>query len=93
MSKRPPDIIDPLEFAEKGRVVEGVLQLMELDRLRDQLFATSGEVRFHLRFVKEGAVPGARGRIETELHLQCQACLGSLTYGVASEVAVGFVGS
>lgn len=93
MSKRPPDIIDPVAFAEKGRAIAGVFPLTALERLRDQLLTTSGEVRFQLRFAKEGTVVGARGRIEAELSLQCQACLGALAYRVDSATAVGFVSS
>lgn len=93
MSKHPLDIIDPLAFAVKGRVVDGSLPLAAFSRLRDQLLVTSGDAHFHLRFVKEGTVHGVRGRVETEISLQCQACLGALRYGVEADLAIGFVTS
>ncbi|RYU63178.1 metal-binding protein [Methylolobus aquaticus] len=93
MSKGLPDIIDPVDFAEKGRVVSGAIPLGAMERLRDQMVATSGEVRFRLEFGKEGVVVGARGRVEAEVVLQCQSCLGDLAYAIDREVALGFVGS
>jgi uncharacterized protein len=93
MSKGLPDIIDPVEFAEKRRVVSGAIPLGALERLRDQLVATSGEVRFRLEFAKEGIVVGARGRVDAEVVLQCQSCLGDLPYAIDREVVLGFVGS
>lgn len=93
MPKRPPDTVDPVEFAEKGRVLEGVLPLAGFERLRDLLIDAAGEVRFVLRFAKEGSVIGVRGHLETDLALQCQRCLGALRYRIDSEIAIGFVGS
>jgi uncharacterized protein len=93
MSSRLPERIDVLEFAEKGRSVEGCLPLASMERVRSELFDPSGTARFVLRFDKEGSTRRVRGRVTAQLVLQCQPCLGGLDYGIESDISIAFVRS
>ncbi len=93
-------VIDSLEFARTGQMVQGSLAVPELRRLKESLADDEGRIDFVVRGARD-----ARGRpalaleISGLLHLQCQRCLGLLEYPLrfsntlllvsAGEVAAG----
>lgn len=93
MSKAPPQIIDPVKAAEKGRIVEGVFPVTRMARLGGMTSETSGEVHFSVQFGREGGFCTARGSLVAELALECQCCLSPLTHSVDVTFALGVVSS
>ena len=93
MVEHLPERIDPLALAEKRRQFKGSLPLSQLVRLQDVLLNPEGEVRFELRFGKEGKIPMVTGNVEAELELQCQCCLGPIAWPVSSHVKLAVVNS
>ncbi len=73
--------IDCLEFAEKSLAIHGTITLLSLPRLQDALADTAGELAYSLRGGRN-----ARGetelalRVQGELVLICQRCLGALPF-------------
>lgn len=93
MFERLPDWFDPFEYVDKKRSVSGVVPLNRMDRLRDVLLSSDGEARIDLEFRREGSVAAISGRVEADLVLRCQCCLGPLEWSVRNEVHLGVVGS
>jgi uncharacterized protein len=93
MSSRLPDWIDPLEFAEKRRRLQGELPLADMDRVREYLLERDGVLRVDLSFSKVGRLPVITGIVEGELVLCCQVCLASLVWPVRSQVSLAVVSS
>jgi uncharacterized protein len=88
-----PEFIDPLALAEKRRHFKGILPLSKMARLQDVLAEREGEVGFELRFGKDGKVAAVTGRVEAELQLRCQCCLGPLPWSISSPFSLGVVRS
>lgn len=74
-------VIDNLEFARHGAVLQGELAIARLDRLQALLFSSQGSLNYTL----SGKI-GAKGEslleccIDGRLVLQCQRCLEALEY-------------
>jgi uncharacterized protein len=93
MVARLPDLIDPLEFAEKKRRVKGSLPLSEMDRLRGVVLNLEDMAEIDLEFRREGRILLVSGRVDANLALECQCCLDPLDWSVHSEVKLGMVHS
>ena len=84
MSHQP--VIDGFEFASAGATQQGVLPLSGFPRLRDMLASDRGEVAYQLEGMRdERGRPGLRLRVDGELQLRCQRCLGPLAFEVRAE--------
>ncbi len=93
MPDRLPDVIDPLALAEKRRHLRGEMALGQLDRVVKLLVDAQGSARVDLMFSKTGRQASVTGRVEAELVLQCQCCLGAMSWPVRSVVNLGIVSS
>jgi uncharacterized protein len=93
MSSRLPDWIDPFEFAEKRRRLQGELPLADMERVQEYLLEREGVFRVNLSFAKVGRLPVVTGTVEGELVLRCQVCLASLVWPVRSKISLGVVSS
>ena len=93
MPDRLPDVIHPLSLAQKRRHLRGEIPLSQLDRVAGALFETQGTAKVELQFGKTGRQAGVTGRVEADLVLQCQCCLGAMSWPVKSEVNLGIVAS
>jgi len=93
MLDRLPNLIDPLEFAEKKRRIIGSMPLNTMDRIRDLVLNGEGEAKVDLEFKKEGRRAVVSGWVEADLKLECQCCMGPLEWPVRSEVHLGVVSS
>ena len=81
-----PPVIDGFEFASAGATQQGVLPLSGFPRLRDMLASDEGEVAYQLRGVHdERGRPSLRLRVDGELQLRCQRCLGPLAFEVKAD--------
>ncbi len=80
-STRLKRISDAFAFARDGRVLEGTLATVSLERLHDLLAEVDGEVVFHLHGFK-----GERGEsllrlvVTGSIPLSCQRCLEAVPY-------------
>ncbi|WP_434113959.1 YceD family protein [Methylocaldum sp. GT1TLB] len=93
MLDRLPDLIDPLEFAEKKRRIVGSMPLNTISRIQDMVLNGEAEAKVDLEFKKEGRRVIVSGWVEADLKLECQCCLGPLDWPVHSEVHLGVVSS
>ncbi len=94
MLDRLPIFIEPLNYADRGRELEGELDLCKFPRLADfPGFNGRGNVAVILSFSKLGRIPVVDGEFRTVLDLQCQNCLQSIAINVSSEFKLGFVAS
>ena len=74
-------VVDNLEFARHGAVLQGELAIAGLDRLQEHLLSNQGVLKYTLL-----GKTGAKGEsllecsIDGKLVLQCQRCLEALEY-------------
>jgi uncharacterized protein len=77
-------VIDSLEFARTGQQMHGEVRVAQLTRLTDSLFDTGGNLKFTLAGSGDAEHrPRLSLKVEGEINLRCQRCLGSLAYPVA----------
>lgn len=93
MLEQLPELIDPLQCAEKRRSFKGEIALSALPRLVDALAETSGHVAFSLAFDKQGSRAVVEGHLCATLLLTCQNCLHSLAWPVEIDFHLGIVTS
>ena len=79
-------VIDSLEFARSGRQLHGEVKVAQLTRLADSLFDAGGNLRFALAGGCDAELrPRLNLKVEGEINLRCQRCLGRLPYPLAVE--------
>lgn len=88
-----PKLIDPIQFAEKGKVLAGQLPLYLCSRVSELVSNRDGFVMVDLSFSKDGSMVTIQGHLEANLLLQCQHCLDSVNCSIACEVKLGIVSS
>lgn len=77
-------VSDAFAFARDGRVLEGALDVADLERLHDLLAEIDGEVNFRLVGVKgERGQPQLRLTVTGEVPLACQRCLQGIRFSLA----------
>lgn len=87
---RPP-VIDGLEFARTGSKLQGTWPVADFPRLRDVLHADAGTLGYVVQGVpEEQGRPALRLRLDGELQLVCQRCLGALAFALRIEVSLQF---
>ncbi len=76
-------VIDPLDFVRKAETHHGRIPLAELERLQDFLYANQGEILYQISgILDQDNKPHLRIKVEGEIQLCCQRCLGSLLHNV-----------
>jgi DUF177 domain-containing protein len=74
-------VIDSLEFAKTGQILNGSLPLVEMPRLKDGLIDAGGAVEFEIRGGRDSRRrPVLMLKISGTLRLQCQRCLEAMDY-------------
>jgi len=87
MSHQP--VIDGLEFAKAGSRLQGAWPAGEFPRLQDALRSSTGTVRYELQGVpEERGRPALHLKVQGELHLTCQRCLGALAFPLRIEASL-----
>ncbi len=82
--------INSLEFAQKSHEIHGRITPRDLGRLEDVLFSQDGNLDYLLQGgVNAQAKPEIRLRIQGELMLACQRCMGPMRHPV--DIAARFV--
>jgi uncharacterized protein len=75
--------IDSLDFARKGREMQGEVQLAEMPRLQDKLAVSEGKISFVVRGMQDkNGLPMLELTLNGLCQLRCQRCLGELAYPV-----------
>lgn len=92
MPERIPQRIDHYRYTDRGVVIEGELPQKELARLSDLVIENSGNIEYLLEFGVD-AVHNRymRGRIKTQVVLQCQRCLQDYRLDLDCSIALAFV--
>ncbi len=87
-----PAQIDPWRFTAEGGRLDGELALAALPRLTAVLEHAEGAVSVALMAgVDPQGIPFITGRLQTEIALACQRCLGSLQLPLDVAVSLGLV--
>jgi uncharacterized protein len=89
MQNRLPEIIEPLNLADKRGELHGQILIKQLSRLTENLVNDEGVVAVDLYFGREGRMPKIDGTLKTTLNLQCQNCLESVEFEINHNVKLG----
>ena len=89
MQNRLPEIIEPLNLADKRGELHGQILIKQLTRLTENLVNDEGVVNVDLYFGREGRMPKIDGTLKTILNLQCQNCLESVEFEIDHDVKLG----
>jgi uncharacterized protein len=76
---------DPIRFAREAASLVGNIDLMEMDRLRDELAADLGVVSYRLEGALVGGRPALRLSIDANPTLICQRCLTPYVHSLHSD--------
>jgi uncharacterized protein len=89
-----PEWIEPVLLAERGARIAGTLALGRMERLAPLLAAAAGEAQVELAFAIDArGLRTVHGRVQAELALTCQRCLGVVTWPVDSAFELAVVAS
>lgn len=92
--KRLPRWVDPRKFAQQGVELEGYIPPAELPRLNQAVSGVEGSVYAKLRFaIDESRFRTVTGPLRARVRTTCQRCMEETELDIASELAVGIVGS
>ncbi|MFT6916184.1 MAG: hypothetical protein ACJAWL_002508 [Motiliproteus sp.] len=87
-----PFTIDSRQAADQGRIVEGVVTLVQLERLSGYLVDSDGVVNVSMNFgVDEERIRHIRGLANTTVKMLCQRCLEPVTLELEAEINLGIV--
>ncbi len=86
MFARP--LIDSLEFARKGRTLNGEIAVSDLARMVELLASSEGSIRYTVSGMQVDGKSFLLLDLSGICHLRCQRCLDDLTYpvGIASRL-------
>ena len=92
MSQRLPEFIEPYRLADNQRILKGQLSISNMKRLASLLADNAGNVDIELAFsVDETGQANAKGRVHTQVRMQCQRCMKTMEVPVDSKVSLAFV--
>ena len=84
--------VDPFRFAENAVSLNGALFIKEMQRFCSSLASDQGEVKVSMTFDRdEQGIRHIKGRITTEVMLQCQRCLRPFKHEIINEFLLGIV--
>jgi uncharacterized protein len=90
MSTPPDRPLDALGLARGGAVIERSYPLAGFARLRDRLAEPTGSASVRAEFSEARGLPLAALRVDAEVVLSCQRCLGRLRRRLESESRLAF---
>ena len=87
-----PEHIDPFRFAEQGLTLIGKVPLKDMHRIATNLVSAESDVMTELTFgIDEQGITFLKGKLKTQLILQCQRCLEPFAYEIISNFVLGIV--
>ncbi len=95
MSRFLPHQVDPFQFAEQEGRLQGLTSLKNMSRLSEATAGTDEhEVFADLRFsIQASGICVLYGRVETQLRMICQRCLGLVTVEINRGLELALVRS
>jgi len=94
MSRQLPDLIDPIQIADKGQELTGQVAISRMLRITDSLTSSDGCLDVALRFGKdESGQRYIKGRIQGELQLCCQRCMTPMAWALDTGLCLALVRS
>jgi uncharacterized protein len=93
MSPDLPLRIEPKRLARTGGTIAGQYAIHDMQRLGGLLYDDSGTVIFRLEFTfdQEQHLSLIRGRIEAQVIIPCQRCLGGMEFRINNPVYLGVI--
>lgn len=92
MSQRLPEFIEPYRLAENQRVLKGDLSIANMKRLAPLLATDAGNVEVELAFVvDETGQASVKGRVQTQVSMQCQRCMKTMELPIDARVSLAFI--
>ena len=92
MSQRLPEFIEPYRLAENKRVLKGELSIANMKRLAPLLANNAGNADVELVFaVDETGQAYVKGKVHTQVSMQCQRCMKTMELPVNAKVCLAFV--
>lgn len=89
-----PQRVDAFRFAENEIRLEGVIPIVDMERLASSLSSDAGQVHVRVQFGKdEQGAPFLRGEYSAHLLLRCQRCMEAFDHEVNGQLLVGIVTS
>lgn len=90
--KHIPEHIDPFRYADQGLAIDGIVKIVDMERLKSAVSSADDKVAVKLQFgIDEQKIPFLKGHLETKLTLQCQRCMDPLIYEIMSDFVLGIV--
>lgn len=75
--------IDSVDFAHKGREIQGEVPLAEMHRLQDRLASPEGNISYVVRGLQDrNGQPALEVTLQGLCQLRCQRCLNELAYSL-----------
>lgn len=92
MSNKIPDHIDAIRLAEQHITLEGIVSAAEMQRINSLVIQVDKPISATLTFdIDEQDIVNVKGKLETQVTLQCQRCMEPFIYGIMSDFALGVV--
>ncbi|PIE44360.1 MAG: hypothetical protein CSA50_00590 [Gammaproteobacteria bacterium] len=87
-----PESVDPIKFAEQNIELEGVIPFARFTRLAGLIRSNQSDATVWLLFGKDeqGRI-FVTGSVQVDLILECQRCLGDLSYKLKAEIGLAIV--
>lgn len=83
MKNQLPKTIDPIKLADQETHLQGHLEVASFSRLNDIMFDKEGTVQLDLRLGRDmERFYYIQGRVEANLHLQCQRCMQKMNFPI-----------
>lgn len=87
-----PQFVEPSRLADVAGRLEGKLDMGAMDRLREVILGTPGQVEVSIAFTRdERGIIRITGSYRAEVKLLCQRCLQSMTITLANPISIGLV--
>ncbi len=87
-----PLTIDSRQAADQGRILDGIVKLVKLERLSSYLVDSEGLVSVSMIFgVDEERIRYIKGQANATVKMLCQRCLEPVTLELEAEINVGIV--
>ena len=92
MLGRLPERIEPRVLAEAGRQFVGEIPLSAMQRVASQVMTAEGTAKVEVNFgIDAAGIRFLTGRVQCELQLTCQRCLGPMDFVVDTAFSLGLV--
>ncbi len=93
MSDHLPSYIDPIALVDKRARLRGILPIIAMARIQEELLACDEGTKIDLSFQKDGRIAIIAGSINADITLQCQCCLKPMVINIERVVSLAVASS